>query len=40
MFQPHVVRQDERTENLFILAGREETLEFEIEPSGRLAEDE
>ena len=41
MFQPiHVVRLDERTENLFILAGREETLEFEIEPSGRLAEDE
>lgn len=41
MFQPiHVVRLDERTKNLFILAGREETLEFEIEPSGRLAEDE
>lgn len=41
MFQPiHVVRLDERTKNIFILAGREETLEFEIEPNGRLAEDE
>lgn len=37
MFQPiHVVRLDERTGNLFLLAGREETIEFEIDPEGRL----
>jgi len=36
-FQPiHIVRLDERTGNLFILAGREETIEFEIDPEGRL----
>ncbi len=35
MFQPiHIVRLDERTGNLFILAGREETIEFEVNPSG------
>lgn len=31
-----VIRLDERTGNLFILAGREETIEFEINPKGRL----
>lgn len=41
MFQPiHVVRLDERTGNLFVLAGDEETLEFEINPQGRLIDDE
>lgn len=35
MLQPiHLVRLDERTENLFILAGREETIEFEVNPNG------
>lgn len=37
MFQPiHIVRLDERTGNLFILAGHEETIEFEIDPEGKL----
>ena len=41
MFQPiHMVRLDERTGNLFILAGTEETLEFEINPQGKLIDDE
>jgi len=41
VFQPiHVIRLDERTGNLFILAGIEETIEFEIDPQGRLADDE
>ncbi len=36
-FQPiHVVRLDERTGNLFILAGYEETLEFEIGARGEI----
>ena len=36
-FQPiHVVRLDERTGNLFILAGREESIEVEIKPDGEL----
>lgn len=35
MLQPiHFVRMDERTKNLSILAGREETLEFEVNPNG------
>ncbi len=35
MFQPiHIIRLDERTGNLFILAGREETIEFEVNPDG------
>ncbi len=37
MFRPiHIVRLDERNANLFILAGREETIEIEIKPSGEL----
>jgi hypothetical protein len=37
MFQPiHIVRLDERTLNLFLLAGNEESLEFEILPNGRV----
>jgi hypothetical protein len=37
MFHPiHMVRIDERTKNLFILAGLEETIEFEITPEGEL----
>ena len=40
-FQPiHIVRLDERTGNIFILAGQEELLEFEIDPQGRLTDDE
>ena len=36
-FQPiHVVRLDERTGNLFILAGTEETIELQINPTGEL----
>ena len=35
MLQPiHFVRLDERTANLFILAGYEETIEFEVNPDG------
>jgi len=35
MLQPiHLVRLDERTGNLFILAGHEETIEFEVNPDG------
>ncbi len=38
MLQPiHLVRLDERTRNLFVLAGRGETLEFEIRPDGGFA---
>jgi hypothetical protein len=37
MFQPiHIVRLDERTLNLFILAGQGEEIEFEIQPDGRI----
>lgn len=35
MFQPiHIVRLDERTGNLFTLAGHHETIEFEVNPDG------
>ena len=35
MFQPiHIVRLDERTLNLFILAGRNEEIEFEVRLDG------
>lgn len=37
MFQPiHIVRLDERTLNLFILAGQGEEIEFEIQPDGSI----
>lgn len=37
MFQPlHIVRLDERTLDLFVLAGNEEGLEFEILPDGKI----
>jgi hypothetical protein len=37
MFHPiHIIRIDERTGNLFILAGLDETIEFEITPQGEL----
>jgi hypothetical protein len=37
MFQPiHIVRVDERSLNLFILAGQTEEIELEIQPSGRI----
>lgn len=37
LFQPiHVVRLDERTRNLFILAGLEESIELQIRPNGEL----
>lgn len=32
----HLVRMDERTGNLFILAGNEESIEVEIDPQGWL----
>jgi hypothetical protein len=32
----HIVRLDERTGNLFILAGNEETIELQINPTGEL----
>ena len=41
MFQPiHIVRLDERTKNLFILAGREETIEFEVNTKGELVNEQ
>ncbi|MFB2879732.1 DUF6888 family protein [Floridanema aerugineum] len=37
MFQPiHIVRLDERSLNLFILAGQGENIEFEIQPDGSI----
>lgn len=37
VFQPiHIIRLDERTGNLFMLAGREESIEFEIKPDGEV----
>ena len=37
VFQPiHIVRMDDRTGNLFILAGSEESIECEIDPNGNL----
>jgi hypothetical protein len=36
-FHPiHIIRMDERTGNIFVLAGREESIEFEIYPNGGL----
>lgn len=36
-FQPiHIVRLDERTLNLFILAGQGEEIELEIKPDGNI----
>lgn len=40
MFQPiHVIRLDERTGNLFILAGQDETIEFEVDTKGELVDE-
>lgn len=37
MFQPiHIIRIDERTNNLFILAGHQENIEIEIAPYGEV----
>lgn len=37
MFQPiYIVRLDERTLNLFILAGQSEEIELEIQPDGSI----
>jgi hypothetical protein len=37
MLQPiHIVRLDERTFNLFILAGQGEEIEIEIQPDGSI----
>jgi hypothetical protein len=36
-FQPiHVIRMDERSRNIFILAGTEESIELQINPTGEL----
>lgn len=41
MLQPiHIVRQDERTGNIFILAGRNEEIEFEIDREGEIINEE
>ena len=41
LLQPiHLIRLDERTGNLFILAGREETIEVEIKPSGEFRDEQ
>ncbi|MGL4621498.1 MAG: DUF6888 family protein [Chroococcidiopsis sp.] len=32
----HIVRIDERTKNIFILAGPEESLQLQIKPDGEL----
>jgi len=35
MFQPiHIIRVDEQTKNVFILAGHDETIELQITPEG------
>ncbi|MDZ8079986.1 MAG: hypothetical protein RMX35_13045 [Nostoc sp. DcaGUA01] len=37
MFQPiHIVRLDERTLNIFILAGQSEEIELEVTPDGSI----
>jgi hypothetical protein len=37
MFQPiHIVRLDERTLSLFVLAGQDEEMELEIQPDGSI----
>ncbi len=37
MFQPiHIIRIDERTLNIFVLAGHDEQIEFEIQPDGSI----
>ena len=41
MFQPiHIIRLDERTGNLFILAGRDKTIEFEVDSEGELVDEQ
>ena len=41
MFQPiHIIRLDERTGNLFMLAGRDETIEFEVDSKGELVDEQ
>lgn len=38
MFQPiYIIRIDERTKNLFILAGYQEDIEIEITPDGEVS---
>jgi hypothetical protein len=40
MLQPiHLVCVDERTKNIYLLAGYEEELEFQILPNGALADE-
>lgn len=40
MFQPiHLICVDDRTSNLFILAGYYEEIEFQITPRGELADE-
>ncbi|MGK7877186.1 MAG: hypothetical protein AB4426_28985 [Xenococcaceae cyanobacterium] len=37
MFQPiHIIRVDERTMNVFILAGHNESIELQITPEGEV----
>jgi hypothetical protein len=37
MFQPiHLICMDNRTQNLFILAGENEDIEFEVTPNGEV----
>ena len=41
MFQPiHIIRLDERTGNLFILAGPDATIEFEVDSEGELVDEQ
>lgn len=40
MMQPiHLICIDRRTQNLFILAGHNESIEFEITPDGQVADE-
>jgi hypothetical protein len=40
MLQPiHLICIDERTKNIYILAGYEEELEFQVLPSGEFADE-
>jgi hypothetical protein len=41
MFQPiHIIRLDDRTGNLFILAGSQESIGLQITPTGEVISDE
>jgi hypothetical protein len=41
MFQPiHLVSMDDRTDNLYMLAGRDEEIEFQIDRQGEIVNEQ